>query len=100
MMIIIYVSVSTPPENTSEFEDRLRRVVDAAKNVEGCLRYEWFKNPDSSNQFTIYGEFDSEENFALYKQSNVVEMIGRQLLPLTMSKPTYKHFRAEVFEQG
>lgn len=99
-MIILYVSVNTTNENRNLFEERLRSIVLLAKNVSGCLKYEWFQDHADNNHFVIYGEFDTEENFSLYRKSEVVRMIGEELLPLLKSKPNFKHIRAEVFEEA
>ncbi len=100
MMVIIRVIAQVKEQAEHEFEHKLRMVVEEAKKVEGYLTYEWYKHPDISCQFSIYGLFESKELFDQYKVSTVVEMIGKELLPLTLSKPEYQHFHAEVFEQG
>jgi quinol monooxygenase YgiN len=97
--IAIYVSVVVPPENKGKFETNLKHVIDAAKDVKGCLKYQWLINPDDKSNYIIYGEFDTQKNFALYRKSQVVEMIGKQLLPLLKDKPRFKHFQAETFEE-
>ena len=99
-MVIVHVSVATSSENLALFKERLQNVVAAACQQKGCVRYEWYQDTVSDHQFTVYGEFESEESFAFYKKSEVVGMIRKEVLPLTVSKPSYKHFRGEVFEQG
>lgn len=89
----------TSAENVTLFKERLQSVVAAASELKGCSRYEWYQDTASDYQFIVYGEFESEGSFAFYK-SRIVDRIGRELLPLTVSKPSYKHFRGEVFEQG
>lgn len=98
--IVIYVSATVLPENKEIFETTLTDIVSNARQVIGCLKYQWFVNPDDNNNYIIYGEFDSQENFALYRKSEVVSMIGKHLLPLLKDKPSFKHFRTETFEQG
>lgn len=98
--VAIYVSVVVLQGDKGEFEINLKQVMNAAKAVKGCLKYQWFINPDDNSNYIIYGEFDSQENFALYRKSGVVQMIGKQLLPLLKDKPRFKHFHAETFEEG
>lgn len=100
MPIITYVNAVTSAENAAQFEEKLGQVASAAKHLKGCQKSEWYRNPDPTYHYTMYGEFDSEENFTLYKHSSVVDIIVKQLIPLTASKPEFKHFRAQVFEQG
>lgn len=99
-MVITYVSVSVAPENAAAFETNIRQITEAAMQLPGCLTSEWYRHPTQENHYTMYGEFASEEAFIHYRKSPVVEMIGHLLLPILLEKPRFKHFRAEVFEEG
>jgi quinol monooxygenase YgiN len=96
-LIIIYVAVRPTPTTVTTFEQTLRQVVDEARNTAGCLRYEWYRDPDAPLRYTIYGEFDTGENFANYLASAVVQRIGAELLPLLDAPPAFKHFEATMF---
>lgn len=98
--IIIYVSVRIGPEIKGRFLTILRDIVLNAREEPGCLKYDWYCNPEDNENFIIHGEFDNETNFRLYKKSEVVEYIQRLLIPLLKEKPRYRHYRARVFEQG
>jgi quinol monooxygenase YgiN len=99
-MIILYVSVNTSDENRQIFVDRLRNVVLLAKDRIGCLKYEWFQDHADDNHFVVCGEFDTADNFTLYKKSPVVSSIGTLLLPLLRKKPSFKHFKGQIIEQS
>lgn len=99
-MVVIQVSATAKLESGARFEQVLRQVVDDARACAGCVRYEWFPFPDSERQVFVYGEFESEEAFAEYRQGPVVKKIGEQLLPLLETRPAFKHFRATIMEQG
>ena len=62
-MVVIHVSVRVKDETVPNFELSLREIVEDARCTPGCLKYEWYRDPDISNHFIIYGEFDSEDNF-------------------------------------
>jgi quinol monooxygenase YgiN len=98
--IVIYVSALVRPEHKEKFENTLRDIVVRARQVNGCLKYQWLINPDDDGNYMIYGEFDTEESFLMYKKSDVVLNIGKHLLPLIKEKPTFKHFKTQLFEQG
>ena len=98
--IVIYVSALVHSEHKEKFETTLRDIVVRARQVNGCLKYQWFINPDDDGNYIIYGEFDTEESFLMYKKSDVVLNIGKHLLPLIKEKPTFKHFKTQLFEQG
>lgn len=99
-MVLIQVSVTAKPEHHDSLQQVLQEVIAAARRVEGCLRYEWFRDPDHDRRVFVYAEFESEAAFAAYRQGPVVRMIVDQLLPLLEAHPSFKHFRATVFEQG
>jgi len=100
MMVLTYVNTKVAPENMAAFEANIRQITVAAMQLPGCLTSEWYRHPTQEGFYTMYSEFESEEAFANYRQSSVVAMIGQLLLPILIQKPQFKHFRAEVFEQG
>jgi quinol monooxygenase YgiN len=94
------VSVQVLPENKAKIETVLTGIVTRARQLKGCLKYQWFVNPEDIYNYIAFAEFDSEENFALYRKSEIISMIGKQIVPLLKQKPAFKHFRTEIFEQG
>ena len=99
-MVVIQVSVKAKVESVERFEQVLREVVAEALIGPGCCRYEWYRAPDAEREVFIYGEFESEDVFAEYRKGPVVKRIGEQLIPLLERRPSFKHFRATVLEQG
>ena len=99
-MIIIIVKAIVKKENISLFEERLTSVSNAALRLEGCSSYQWYRNLQEEAQYVVYGEFQSMKHFTGYKKSPVVERIVNQVIPLTVSKPCFKHFQGEIFEHG
>ena len=99
-MVVIQVAATAKIESGASFEQVLRQVVAEARQCAGCIRYEWFWVPDVERHVFVYGEFESEDAFADYRQGPVVKKIVAQLLPLLEARPTFKHFRATVMEQG
>lgn len=99
-MIVIHVSVQAKEGVTNEFERILNSVVDDARKVTGCIKYEWYRLPDQFQQYVAYGEFDTKANFENYLKSNVVQRIGAELIPLLTAPPSFKHFEATLLEDG
>lgn len=97
-MVLIHVSVEIKEDSAGEFEQTLRHVVADARKTAGCVKYEWYRVPDSPEGYVIYGEFDSKENFEKYLNSAVVKRIGDELMPLLAGPPEFKHYEATVFE--
>ena len=97
-MILIYVRVQTAQELRDTFERTLRDVVGAARQSAGCLKYQWYREPDSHSGYVIYGEFSSRQHFEDYLRSDVVRRIGEELMPLLSAEPEFKHYEATLFE--
>lgn len=99
-MIVVQVSVRAKPENVAQLEQKLRQIVAEARQLSGCLRYDWYRSPDAEREKFIYAEFDADEAFAQYRKGPIVKKIGEQLIPLLEGRPSFKHFSATVLEQG
>jgi quinol monooxygenase YgiN len=99
-VVVIQVSVKAKADEAMRFERVLREVVAQARGVSGCSRYDWYRSPDAEREVFVYGEFESEEAFSAYRKGPVVKRIGEQLIPLLETRPSFKHFRATVLEQG
>jgi quinol monooxygenase YgiN len=99
-VVVIAVWVKARTEGLDRFEQVLREVVSEARAEAGCSRYDWYRAPDAEREFFIYGEFDSEEAFAMYRQGPVVKKIGQQVIPLLEARPSFKHLRGAVLEQN
>jgi quinol monooxygenase YgiN len=97
-MVLIHVSVTAKEDTVSAFERSLRGVVDDARQTAGCMKYEWYRVPDSGQQYVIYGEFDAKEHFEAYLNSAVVQRIGAELMPLLTAKPEFQHYEASILE--
>jgi len=97
-MVLIHVSVTAKEDMVSVFERALRGVVDDARQTAGCVKYEWYRAPDSSQGYVIYGEFDAKEHFEAYLNSAVVQRIGAELMPLLAAKPEFTHYEASILE--
>jgi quinol monooxygenase YgiN len=99
-MILVHVSVKIKADVASDFEPALRQVVTDARTTVGCVTYEWYRVPDSSQEYVIYGEFDTKANFEKYLNSAVVKRIGAELIPLLDAPPAFKHYNATILEGG
>ncbi len=99
-MIVVQVSVRAKPGNVERLEQLLRQVVTEARQLPGCVRYDWYRSPDVEREMFVYAEFDSDEAFAQYRKGPVVKKIGEQLIPLLETRPSFKHFGATVLEQS
>jgi len=99
-VIVVQVSVRAKPDSVDSLEQLLRQVATEARQLPGCVRYDWYRSPDAERDMFIYAEFASDEAFAQYRKGPVVKKIGEQLIPLLETRPSFKHFSATVLEQS
>jgi len=67
----------------------------------GRWKCQWFSNPEDENNYFMYIEFDTEENFTAYRESkDVLEIIHTKTAPLLKTSPSFKYFRGRVFKEG
>jgi quinol monooxygenase YgiN len=99
-VIVVQVSVRAKPGNMERLEQLLYQVVTEARQLPGCVRYDWYRSPDVEREMFVYAEFDSDEAFAQYRKGPVVTKIGEQLITLLETRPSFKHFSATVLEQS
>lgn len=99
--IVTYTSLNVVPENKKQFEIQIAFLATAIRNKKGCIKCQWFSNPEADNNYFMYIEFDNEENFFAYRQSkDVLEIIHTKTAPLLQTPPSFKYFRGRVFKAG
>ena len=99
-MIIIVVTTTVARSNKELFEKTIQSVCDEAIKLDGCNNYNWYRDNNIEDAYMVYGEFESMDYFLSYKDSHVVQMIVKEIIPLTSSAPKHKHFEGEIFEEG
>ncbi|GIK65590.1 MAG: hypothetical protein BroJett018_33840 [Chloroflexota bacterium] len=97
-MIVIYVAVNTQDHTAAEFERIIREIQADVRQMEGCVKNEWFCDPDIPLRYVMYGEFDSPATFEKYLNSAIVKRIGDELMPLLAAPPEFKHYSAAIFD--
>jgi quinol monooxygenase YgiN len=105
-MFLIHISLQVKEEVANaldrllQFEQVLQRVIHDARKTTGCLKYDWYRASGQFRQFVAYGEFDSQENFEGYLDSEVFQRIGKELAPFLAAPPVFKHYEANLLENS
>jgi len=97
-MIVAYVSVNTRENAASDFERIIREIQIEVRKMEGCVKNEWYHDPDAPRRYVMYGEFDTHEHFEKYLASPMVKRIGDELMPLLAAPPEFKHYSATILD--
>jgi quinol monooxygenase YgiN len=99
-MIVAYVAAQTHKEAGHEFERIIREIQAEVREMTGCVKNEWFRDPAIPQRYVWYGEFDTHENFEHYQRSQVVQRIRNELMPLLEAPPEFRHYQAEILDQN
>ena len=97
-MIVAYVAVKTKEQAASEFERIIREIQADVRQMTGCVKNEWYRDPDAPQRYVMYGEFDAHENFEKYLKSPIVTRIASELMPLLVTPPEFKHYDATIID--
>ena len=105
-IVLIHISLQVKEEVANaldrllQFEQVLQRVIHDARKTAGCLKYDWYRASGQFRQFIAYGEFDSQENFEEYLDSEVFQRMGQELRPFLAAPPVFKHYEATILENS
>lgn len=97
-MIVTYVAVQTRENAGSEFEHVIREIQADVRQLPGCVRNEWFRDPETPHRYVMYGEFETRAHFQDYLNSPLVQRIQHELIPLLTAPPEFKHYEAVELE--
>lgn len=93
-MIVAYVAVKTRDGEGSEFERIIGEIQAQVRQLAGCVKNEWFRDPETPQRYVMYGEFDTQAHFQDYLNSPLVQRIQNELIPLLAVPPEFKHYEA------
>ncbi len=97
-MIVIRVNTNVKPEKRSEFVAAVQQETAPSKEFVGCVSYVWSENVLKPNQFSLYEEWETQDAFHAYKNSEHFQQIGKAVFPLLVEHPESSYYEAAIFE--
>jgi quinol monooxygenase YgiN len=97
-MIVAYVALQTKANASAEFERLITDIQAEVRQMEGCVKQEWYHHPESPQRYVAYGEFQTHAHFEAYMQSPSVTRIREELMPLLAGPPEFKHYDAVLLD--
>ena len=99
-MIVIRVLLKVKPEETKALSKFL--FVEAAEvptKFVGCKLFKLFADPADENSFLLYEEWESLDDFNVYKNSAYFAENGEQIFPKLAEKPNSTYYQVTLLQQ-
>lgn len=93
-MMVIRVVVDVKPESVDAFIAHLDDEAPKVRELDGCLRYQLFRDPAEPTRFLLYEEWASEAAFEAYRSSELLSNSFAVLGPMMAGPPDSQYFAA------
>ncbi|MDQ3032033.1 MAG: antibiotic biosynthesis monooxygenase [Myxococcota bacterium] len=93
-MMVIRVVVQVRPEHVDAFAAHMRAESLQVRALEGCQRYELFRDPEAPGRFLLYEEWASREAFDAYRASDLLRESFAVLGPMMAAPPDSVYYAA------
>lgn len=93
-MMVIRVVVEVKPDQVDAFVAYLADEARDVREMQGCLRYELFRDPTSDTRFLLYEEWETPQDFAAYQESDRLRQSFAVLGPMMAGAPDSSYFEA------
>ncbi|MEO1060196.1 MAG: putative quinol monooxygenase [Actinomycetota bacterium] len=95
-MLTVRVVADLRPEGAETALAQLRREsTEVPERFPGCRRFDVFVDPAEPNRFLLYEEWDDQDAFSAYRESNYFAEAGAILFPLIDGAPDSAYYRSE-----
>jgi len=91
-MMVIRVVVDVRPEHTEAFVAHLREEALQVRELDGCERYELFRDSEREHRFLLYEEWASREAFDAYRESDLLRESFAVLGPMMAGAPDSAYY--------
>lgn len=86
-MLVRIVKMSFNKENVDTFLDNFHLNKGLIRNFEGCQFLELYRDNNDTNVFFTYSYWNSEDDLANYRQSDLFKAVWSKTKPLFNAKP-------------
>ncbi len=93
-MMVIRVVVDVKADSVDAFIAHLNTEAPKVRELEGCLRYQLFRDPGEPTRFLLYEEWASEADFEAYRSSELLSESFAVLGPMMAGPPDSQYFAA------
>src|SRR5258706_10874880 len=95
-MIVIHVQVSVEAARRNEFLDLAREEVEASHSNPGCVKYACLEDVREQNAFTFYEEWESQQAFDAYVNSEKFQKMSAAYKALMAAPPQSSYYTATL----
>lgn len=95
-MLIAHLRFPIAPENRGIATDALLADIETVRGMRGCIAFHPIHDPIDNTVVGIVHEWETEEDFTVYTNSEVFRKFGAKIRPLMTGKPISRRFSAEL----
>lgn len=97
-MMVIRILIPVKPETKADFIAAMHESVPISSAFEGCLHFALYENTSDENALLLYEEWETQEHFDAYRNSEHFQESGKVLFSLMDGTPDSAYFNAEKQE--
>ena len=94
-MLVIRVELKVKPEEKTNFVEFVKGHNAESKEFEGCLWFETYRSLSQEDTFVIYEEWQSQETFDVYKNSDLFKRSMQTFGAMFAGPPNSAYYSAE-----
>lgn len=95
-MVVVRVCVTAKEDNIADLQAILASDLLETGKFEGCTRFDVYQDIQSERDFILYEEWDNQQNFDAYRESDYFKEIGGKIFPLLDGNPDSAYYEAEA----
>ncbi len=95
-MVVVRVCLNVKAENIANLREVLASDVTETSAFEGCLRYDVYQDIRDEKGFILYEEWENQQQFDAYKESDYFKEIGGKIFPLLDGDPDSAYYEAAL----
>lgn len=94
-MIVVRVCINAQTEHINTLRTILAGDILETSKFDGCTRFDVYQDIQDESGFILYEEWDNQQSFDAYRESDYFKEIGGKLFPLLEGTPDSAYYEAE-----
>lgn len=95
-MLVIRVKIQVVPQNKATLIKTLQEDIAISRQFAGCVQFNLYQDMADDNNMLLYEEWESSNQFDVYKASDHFKKLSEKLFPLMAGDPDSAYYQAEL----
>lgn len=93
-MIVVRIMLKVKPELQTQFAAAMRANIDESRKFEGCQNFDIFSHNQEANSYLLFQEWESQDCFDAFRNSDYFKESGGELFPLLDGNPDAAYYQS------